>query len=384
VKYAAVVLANFKRHKLRTLLTILSIVVAFVLFGYLSAIRNAFQMGVSMAGADRLIVRNKITLIQPLPQSYEARIEAIPGVADATQAAWFGGIYKDVPNAFPQIAVKPDEFLAIYKEFVLSPAQKDAWKRTKTGAVAGRKLAMRYGWKIGQRIPIRTTYMRPKKGGDTWTFDLVGIYTGANEETDESQFFLRHDYLDENRFYGQGKTGWYYIKVKDPSHAEQIGASIDERFANSSDETKTETEKAFVKGFAEQMGNIGAITTAIVTAAFFTILLVVGNTMAQAVRERTRELGVMKAIGFTDGQVLSMVLFESMMVALVGGAVGLLLGWLLVRLGDPSGGALPIFRFPVADVVLGIALTVGLGFITGAIPAFQAMRLNPVDALRRE
>lgn len=383
MKYARLVLSNFKRHKLRTLLTILSIVVAFVLFGYLSAIRNAFQMGVSMAGADRLIVRHKISLIQPLPQSYESQIETIAGVANATQAAWFGGIYKDVPNAFPQIAVEPEEFLGIYREFVLPPDQKAAWNRTRTGAIAGRKLAARYGWQLGQRIPIQATFMRPKSG-NTWTFDLVGIYSGANPETDETQFFFRHDYMDENRFWGDGSTGWYYIQVKDPARAEAIAASVDERFANSPAETKTETEKAFVKGFAEQMGNIGAITTAIITAAFFTILLVVGNTMAQAVRERIRELGVMKAIGFSDGQVLAMVLAESLLIAVIGGAIGLFLGYSFVQLGDPTGGALPIFRLPAADLVFGAALVALLGFITGAIPAFQAMRLNPVDALRRE
>ena len=384
MKFAAIVLANFKRHKLRTILTIGSIVVAFILFAYLSAIRNAFQMGVSMAGADRLIVRNRISLIQPLPQSYEAQIESINGVAEATQAAWFGGIYKEVPNAFPQIAVEPEEFLSVYPEFVLPPPQKEAWLHTRTGAVAGKKLAERYGWKVGQRIPIQATFMRPKTGGNTWTFDLVGIYNGVNDDTDTTQFFLRHDYLDENRYYGPGTTGWYYIKVKDPAHAERIAATIDERFANSPHETKTETEKAFIKGFAEQMGNIGAITTAIVTAAFITILLVVGNTMAQAVRERTRELGVMKALGFSDGQVLSMVLLESLLIAIVGGATGLLIGWALVQRGDPSGGALPIFRLPAADLIIGSVIVLLLGFITGAIPAIQAMRLNPVDALRRE
>lgn len=384
MKYALLVLSNFKRHKTRTLLTVLSIIVAFVLFAYLAAIRKAFNAGVSVAGANRLIVRHKISLIQPLPQSYEAQIEGIDGVADATQASWFGGIYKGKANAFAQIAVEPEEFLQTYTEFVLPPAQKDAWIRTRTGAIAGRTIAQRYGWKVGDRIPIEATFMRPKTGGNTWTFELAGIYDGTSQETDTTGFFFQHAYLDENRWWGKGNTGWYYIRIEDPSRAEAIVAAIDKRFENSPNETKTETEKAFVKGFAEQMGNIGAITMAILTAVFFTILLVAGNTMAQAVRERTNELGVMKAIGFSDGQVLGFVLFESLLIAGVGGAIGLALGWFFVSAGDPTKGALPVFIFPTQDLIAGIVMVALLGFVTGAIPAIQAMRLNAVDALRRE
>jgi putative ABC transport system permease protein len=384
MKYAALILSNFKRHKLRTMLTILSIIVAFVLFAYLAAIRKAFDMGVSVAGANRLIVRHKISLIQPLPQSYEAQIEQIDGVADATQASWFGGIYRDKPNAFAQIAVEPEEFLKAYPEFVVPAAQADAWKKTRTGAMAGRTIVERYGWKIGDRIPIEATFLRPKTGGNTWTFDLVAIYDGATKETDTTGFFFRHDYMDENRFWGKGLTGWYYITIRDSSQAERIVKEIDAKFANSPAETRTETEKAFVKGFAEQMGNIAAITIAILTAVFFTILLVAGNTMAQAVRERINELGVMKAIGFSDAQVLSMVLIESLLISFIGGAIGLALGALAVSAGDPTQGALPVFIFPARDQIIGVILVALLGIVTGLIPATQAMRLNAVDALRRE
>lgn len=383
MKFIRLILSNFKRHKTRTLLTILSIVVAFVLFGYLAAIRKAFQAGVTLAGADRLVVRHRVSIIQPLPQSYQAEIERIDGIATTSQAAWFGGIYKDERNFFAQIAVQPDRFMAIYPEFVIPPEQKAAWLKTRTGAVAGRKLVQKFGWKIGDRIPIQATYMRPKSG-NTWEFDLVGIYDGANPEIDTTQFLFHHDYMDENRLYGKGMTGWYYIKVKDPAHAEELAKKIDEQFANSPAETKTETEKAFVKGFAEQMGNIGAIVVAILTAVFFTILLVAGNTMSQAVRERTSELGVLKAVGFTDGQVLALVLTESLLLSLAGGAIGLLLGWLAVKGGDPTGGALPVFFFPPADLAAGIVFVIALGLITGALPAIQALRLNAVEALRRE
>jgi len=384
MRFALLMLSNLKRHKLRTVLTVLSIIVAFILFAYLAAIRHAFQMGVSVAGANRLIVRNRITLIQPLPQSYEAQIEQVPGVANATQATWFGGLYKDNKRPFAQIAVEPEEFLDVYPEYVISAEGKRKWLETRTGAIAGRKLAEALGWKVGDKIPIRATYMTPKTGGNLWTFDLVAIQDGATEDVDTSSFFFRHDYLDENRLRGKGMTGWYYIKIKDPKHSEEIVKQIDEKFANSPYETKTETEKAFIKGFAEQTGNIGAIVTAILSAVFFTILLVAGNTMAQAVRERINELGVLKAIGFTDVQMLLLVLAESLLIAGLGGAIGLALGAMLVTGGDPTGGALPVFTFPAPDRIKGIFFVIALGIIAGALPAIQAMRLNPVDALRRE
>ncbi len=384
MKFLPLLLSNFKRHKLRTLLTILSIIVAFILFAYLAAIRKAFQMGVTVAGQDRLVVRHKVSIIQLLPQSYEAQIENIPGVADATHATWFGGIYKEPKNFFGQMPVKPEEFLAMYPEFVLKPEEKQAWLTTRTGAIAGRVTADRFGWKVGDKIPLQATIWHPKTGGLMWTFDLVGIYEGAKKETDTSNFFFRHDYFDENRTFGSGLVGWYYIKIKDPARAAQIAKLVDDHFANSPAETKTETEGAFIKAFADQMGNIAAIIRAILTAVFFTILLVAGNTMAQAVRERIGELGVMKAIGFTDTQLMAFVLIESCLIAVVGGGIGLSLGWLMVSAGDPTKGALPVFFFPPDDVIIGIIVALLLGIVTGLIPGIQAMRLKTVEALRRE
>lgn len=383
MKYLRLVLANFKRHKLRTALTILSIMVAFILFAYLSAFRNAFTMGVTMAGADRLIVRHKVSIIQLLPESYEQEIERIDGVTDATHATWFGAIYKDPKNFFGQMPVKPEEFMRMYPEFKLPKEQMDAWLHTRTGAVVGRNTADRFGWKIGDKVPLMATYWRSKDGGQLWTFDIVGIYDGS-DTTDTSNFFFRFDYFDEMRRGGKGQVGWYYIRVKDPNRAEEVARRVDEHFANSPYETKTETEKAFIKGFADQAGNIGAIAMWILTAVFFTILLVAGNTMAQAIRERMSELGVLKAIGFTDGTVLGLVLFEALTIALIGGTLGLLLGYLAVSAGDPTKGALPVFILPVRDRILGIFYIFALGVISGILPAIQALRMNPVDALRRE
>jgi len=385
MRFAGILLSSFKRHRLRTMLTLLSIVVAFILFGYLAAIRKAFEMGVSVAGADRLIIRHKVSLIQPLPISYKQQIEQMPGIALVTHATWFGGIYKDPKQSFfGQLPVIPDEYMAMYPEFVLPKAQFDAWKRTRTGAVVGRKTADRFQWKVGDRVPIQATVWRSKSGDPMWPFDIVGIYDGKNKETDTTQFLFRYDYFDENRAFGQGLVGWYLVRIKDPAHAEQIAKSIDDHFANSMYETKTETEKAFIKGFADQMGNIGKIVTFILTAVFFTILLVAGNTMAQSVRERVSELGVTKAIGFSDTQVLAFVLIESSIVAIIGGTIGLALAWLMVSRGDPTGGALPMFFFPPRDLAIGILCVLLLGIVSGLLPAIQAMRLNTVDALRRD
>ena len=377
------VATGFKRHRLRLLLTGLSILVAFILFSYLVAIRKAFEMGVDVAGRDRLVVRHKVSIIQMLPADYEADMERIAGVTDATPATWFGAIYQDPKNFFGQFPVKPEEYLRMYPEFLLPEEQRQAWLRTRTGAIAGRATATKYGWKVGDRIPLQATIWMPKTGGKTWEFELVGIYDGKEKETDTTQFLFRDDYFQENRTFGQGLIGWYIVRIGDPDRAPQVAATIDEGFANSPAETKTETEGAFAQSFANQMGNIGAIVTAILSAVFFTILLVTGNTMAQAVRERTQEIGVLKALGFGNGQVLAMVLGESLLMTAVAGGLGLALGWLLVSGGDPTGGFLPIFFFPPEDLVLGAALVLLLGLAAGALPAIGAMRLRTVDALRR-
>ncbi|HET8772326.1 MAG TPA: FtsX-like permease family protein [Thermoanaerobaculia bacterium] len=384
MRFAGLLFSNFKRHKTRTILTVLSIMVAFILFAYLGAIRTAFDYGVSLAGVDRLVVRHKVSIIQPLPTSYEARIERLDGVADAMHQTWFGAIYQEPRNFFGQIPVNPEELMRMYPEIRLPKEQMDAWLKTRTGAIAGRKTAERFGWKVGDKIPLMGTYWRSKQGDRLWTFDLVGIYDGARKETDTSNFYFRYDYFDEMRTRGQGLIGWYAIRVKDPQHAEDVARAVDAEFANSPFETRTETEGAFVKGFAEQAGNIGAIVIFVLTVVFFTILLVAGNTMAQAVRERTSELGVLKAIGFTDGQVVGLVLAEALLIAVVGGSIGLALGALFVGAGDPTGGALRVFVLRPVYVALGIVCIVLLGFVSGLLPALQAMRMNPVDALRRE
>ena len=338
-----------------------------------------------LAGADRLIVRHKVSIIQMLPESYKARMERIPGVVLATHQTWFGGIYQDPKNFFMQNPVVPEEFLAMHPELILAPGQKQAWLKSRTGAIVGRKTADRFHWKIGDRVPIQSTIWSKPDGSRVWEFDIVGIYDGKDKGTDTTALFFRYDYFDEVRrqSWGKGQVGWYTIRVKDPAQAADVAKRVDQEFENSSAETKTEPEGAFVQAWARQIGNIVMIVAAILGAVFFTILLVTGNTMAQAVRERTGELGVLKAIGFTNGQIVSLVLAEACLLTVLGGGLGLGLAWLVISRGDPTGGLLPMFFFPTRDLLIGLGISVVLGIVTGIFPAYQAMRLRVADALRR-
>jgi putative ABC transport system permease protein len=339
---------------------------------------------VAMAGADRLVVRHKVSIIQMLPESYKARMERIPGVALATHQTWFGGIYQDPKNFFMQNPVVPEEFLAMHPELVLSPEQKEAWLKTRTGAIVGRKTADRFHWKIGDKVPIQSSIWSKENRNRNWEFDIVGIYDGKEKGIDTTPLFFRYDYFDEARQPGaKGLVGWYTIRVKDPAQAAEVAKLVDREFENSTAETKTEPEGAFVQAWASQIGNIVLIVAAILGAVFFTILLVTGNTMAQAVRERTGELGVLKAIGFTNGQIVGLVLAESCLLTVLGGTLGLGLAWLVISRGDPTNGLLPMFFFPTRDLLIGLGLSVALGLITGIFPALQAMRLRVADALRR-
>jgi putative ABC transport system permease protein len=383
VKYLYLVWSNLKRKKLRSILTMLSILVAFTLFSYLGAIRQSFSQGIEVAGLDRLIVRHKVSIIQMLPAAYEARMERVDGVVDAIHQSWFGGVYQKPSNFFPQMPVEPEEYLAMYPEILLSDAEREAWLRTRSGAIAGRQIAERFGWKVGDRIPIQATVWTRKGGESTWEFDLVGIYDGAEKGTDTTMFLFRYDFFEESRQFGQGQVGWYTVRIAEPERAAEVAAAIDAEFANSRYETKTEAEGAFLQGFANQIGDVGFIMMSIIAAVFFTILLVAGNTMAYAVRERTNELAVLKAVGFTDLGVLGLVLGESFLLTVIGGGVGLFLGWFLVSMGDPTGGSLPVFYIPNRSLVMGMILIAVMAFVAGILPALQAGRLQIADALRR-
>ncbi len=381
MKFLPLLWSSLWRKKFRTIFTLLSVFVAFLLFGLLMTIRMAFSFGVDIAGLDRLVLIHKVSLIMPLPVSYLERLRATEGVDLATHNTWFGGIYQDPANFFAQIVVEPEPFLDLYPEYRLPAEQRQAWLNDRQGAVVGADLARRFGWSVGDRIPIQGTIWQPKQG-EVWDFNIVGIYDG-DAGVDKTQFFFRYDYLDENRRQGEGLVGWYVVKIGDPAQAQAMAARFDDMFANSSAETKTTTEKGFVEGFAKQVGDIGAIMIAILVAVLFTMLLVAANTMAQSVRERTSEIGVLKTLGFQGGAILALVLGESVLIAVIGGGLGLVAAWVIVQQGDPTGGMLPAFVLPNRDIALGSALILVLGLLAGALPAVAAMRLRITDALRR-
>lgn len=381
MRFAHLVWRNLFRRKTRTVFTVGAILVSFVLYGVLAIIRTSFSMGVDVAGADRLMMVHKVSFIQPLPVSYRDRIAQVEGVEAVTHQSWFGGVYQDPKNFFAQIAVEPEAHLDLYPEYVIPPDQLKNWLANRQGVIIGPALVTRFGWKIGDRIPIQGTIWRPRDGS-TWEFIVEGIYD-APEGIDPAQMFLRYDYLEESRPEEMsGIVGWYVIRVDDPARSAEVGAQLDEMFANSAFETKTSSEKAFIQSFANQIGNIGAIVTAVTAATLFILLMVVGNTMAQSIRERTNELAVLKTLGFSDGLVLGLVLAESLVLAAVGGSIGLLLAWMFAQGGDPTY-MLPAFFLPARDVVIGVGLIVLLGVAAGLLPALQARRLRIVDALRK-
>ena len=383
MKFLGLVWSNLKRKKLRTALTVLSILVAFVLFGILCAIKEAFNAGVTLAGRDRLIVRHKVSIIQSLPQSYEQRIANVPGVDAVAGQSWFGGIYQDPKNFLATIPVDPVKFLDMYPEFLLPEAQKQAWMKTRNGAIIGQSAADRFKWKIGDHVPFTSPIWGEPEGQSHWDFEITGIFTGAKKGTDTSSLYFRHDYFDEGRPRGKGEIGWFGVRIKNPDQAAEIARKIDDEFANSPYETKAEPEGAMAAGFAQQIGDIGTIMMAVLSAVFFTILLVAGNTMGQAVRERTEEIGVLKAMGFTNRLVLVLVLLESCVLALVGGLLGLGIAWALTLGGSPVPAMLPIFYIPSRDLAMGAGIVLVLGAIAGIFPAVQAMRLRIAEALRR-
>ena len=385
MKYLHLIWKNLWRRKLRTFFTLLSILASFATYAVLSAVDVGFSSGVDVAGADRLVTIHKVSLIQPLPITYFEKIKAVKGIEAVTYANWFGGIYQDPKNFFGQMAVDPQTFLDLYPEYLLPEDQKRDWLANRSGAIIGRQLANRFGFKVGDKIPIQATFYRKQDGTNLWEFTVSGIYDGAKEGTDTSSMYFRYDYLKEGRGGNLGFVGWYILRIANPAQADAVGDRVDALFANSPAETKTQTEKAFAQSFADQVGNVGAIVKAVLVAVFFTMLLVAGNTMAQAVRERTSELAVLKTLGFSHGKVLGLVLAESCVIGVIGGGLGLLVAEVVIipMVGKALGAFLPIFFLPTEDLLVGVALIFLFGIIAGLPPAAQAMRLRIVDALRR-
>jgi putative ABC transport system permease protein len=381
-KHLPLLWANLGRKKLRTGLTLASIIVAFLLFGLMQTLRIALTGSPSMAGVDRLVTIHKVAIIQPLPESYLTKVRAVAGVKVACSHDWFGGIYQNDRNQLPVIAVDVPTFFQVYSEYSLPPEQKKAWEQDRAAAIVGAAVAERFGWKIGDTVPMRSNIWTQKDGGNVWPMKIAGIYAAGNG--DNQSIYFHHEYLEESRTFGRGMIGWIVLRVKDRNQSAEVARTIDAMFANSSTETKTATEKAFIQGFANQMGNIGALITGVAAAVFFTMLLVTANTMGQSIRERLNEIGVMKTLGYSNASVSWLVLGEALLVTALGAAVGLALAALLsVGLAKSLAQFFPVLGMPASVYGIGGVLVVVLGGLAAAQPCMQAARLQIVDALRK-
>jgi putative ABC transport system permease protein len=385
VSTLSLIWANLFRRRIRTLLTLLSVVVAFLLFGLLRTVTESFGSGFDVVGVDRLNVSPKYSIVDPLPISHMSTIATVPGVVAVTQMHWFGGEYQDGSTFFPKHPVDPRGWFAMYPEYRIAPEQLDAFAQTRTGCVVPKSMADKFGWKIGDKIPIVADIWPKKDGSLTWEFDLVGTYEPvAKDAPDPVEFLINYEYFDEARANGDGTVGWFVVRISDTARAAEIARAIDERFANSAFETRTATEAERARQFANQLGNIGLMMTGILGAVFFTILLLTGNTMTQALRERVPELAVLKTLGFTDRAVALLVLGEAILLTVVGAIGGLVIAIALSPgIRRAIANILPNFAISPTTLVAAAVVAVLLGLIVGAVPALTARRLRIVDALRK-
>ncbi len=376
---------NLFRKKLRAILMIVSILIAFAIFGVLAGFERAFNAGQDRAQVDRLVVVNKINFTQPLPVSYYNRVAAMDGVRQVTHLNWFGGYYQDPKNFLIVMAVQPETYTSLYdSDFVYSPEAKAAFIRERTGALVGQRMMDKWGWKVGDRIPISSNIFSQKNGSHTWDFTIVGTFAGRTPQNDTNMMVFQYAYFDETRSFGKDQIGWMALRTTSAAANDQVMRTIDQTFANSPYETATDTEKAFNKAFAAQLGNIALIVGLVVGAAFITILMIVGNTMVMTVRERTREIGVLKTLGFSGGRILRLVLGESILLALIGGIPGLVIAYLVIgSMRENLMNFVPMISLPPDLIAAGVAIMVALGILTGLVPALNAMRLKIASALGR-
>ncbi|HLY53357.1 MAG TPA: ABC transporter permease [Steroidobacteraceae bacterium] len=377
------VIANLFRRRTRTILTLLSVIMAFLLFGLLQSVNSIFSSGADFVGATRLFVQARVSFTVALPLSMVPKLEAVPGVARVAYLQWFGGVWR-TSTPLIMFALDPQRYHDVYPEWVMPEEQWQTFAHTRTGLVVGRQLANQYGWKIGQKIPISSQIWPQKNGSKAWQFDLVGIFDGKDEEWQKrtNQAFIQQDYFDEaNQFGIKGRTNFFVLKLAPGASAETISRTVDAMFENSPDETKTQTERDFNISFVKQIGDIGLIVRWILFAVFFTLLLVVGNTMAQSVRERIPELAVLKTLGFSDGSVLGFVLAEAFALVLCGGLVGMALASLAGAGVEKATGGQFLLSVNGGVWLMGIVAIVLMSLAVGLLPALRARRLRIVDAL---
>ncbi|WP_446831338.1 ABC transporter permease [Candidatus Foliamicus sp.] len=375
---------NLWRKPIRTVFTMLAVLVVFFLFTVLEGMRIALSLSdVGAEAEERLLTSHKVSLIMMLPEAYQSRIARLPGVAAVSHGTWFGARYQDNPE-FAQYPVEAEEYLALNPEIKLSDQQKAAWLANRGGAIVGRPVAAQYGWEIGDRVPLRSSIWTRSNGSDVWEFDIEGIFDDTDAGMNAGVLLFHYDYFEEARAFGKGTVGWYVSKGDGSLRLEDLVASIDAEFANSPAETKTKSEAAFAQEYAKQFGNIGLIVTLILSAVVFMILLVTGHTMAQSVRERVHEMGVLKTLGFTSGSIFRLTVLEGLLLVLPVGLLAMLLGWgFLSWLAGAMGALFPAgLRIGTSSVALGLGLMLAIGLGSVLPPVIRALRLDIVALLR--
>jgi putative ABC transport system permease protein len=381
MKFIGLMLKGARRSKRRTALTVLSVAIAVFLFAALRAVLDGFQAATEASSSTRIVTIRSTSLIFSMPASHANTIKTVPGVRDVTWANWFGGIYKDPKNFFPNIAIEPESYLRLYPEIILTPEARQAFLADRTGCIVGEALAKRYGWKVGDRLTLQVGI--PIYGSQDFTFTVRGVYRSGGAAVDNQTMLFHWKYVDE-RSLEKGQIGWVISQIANPDREAQVSSAIDQKFANSPYETKTDTEKAFQSSFVSMFGNLNVLLGSIALAVVVTTLFVAANTMAMSVRERTTEIAVMRTLGFQQRTIFALVAGEGLMMAFAGGVVGAVLARVLVtgsNLG--AGGFIPDFHVSTANVGIGIALGALIGLLAGVIPATMAARLKIVDALRR-
>ncbi|HYC05087.1 MAG TPA: FtsX-like permease family protein [Azospirillaceae bacterium] len=384
---ATLVRKNLFRKKTRAILMMVAILVAFLIYGVLASFHQAFYSGEDLAKDNRMVTVNKINFTEVMPISYPGRIRAVEGVKELTYANWFGGYFQEPKNFIPTFAVEPDSYLRVYADdLVVAPDQRQAFLEDRAGLMVGETLAQKYGWKVGDQVPLSSNiFTNAGNGKNVWNFTLRAIVRGASNRVDTNFALFHHAYYNETVTFGRDQVGWMIFTTTSPEVNDAVAKTVDEMFANSTAETSTDTEKAFSKAFAAQLGNIALIVGLVVGAAFVTILMIVGNTMVMAVRERVREVAVLKTLGFPTPRIFRMVVGESVLLAVLGGVPGLLLAWgVLVLAGKGLGGFIPGLAMTGGVAAVGVLLILLLGLTTGIVPAWNAVRVNIVTALGRD
>jgi putative ABC transport system permease protein len=381
MKFIGLILKGARRSKRRTLLTVISVAIAVFLFAALRAVLDGFNAGAEASSSTRIVTLRSTSLMFSMPTSHADAIRSTVGVQDITWANWFGGVYKDPQNFFAQFAIEPESYLRMYPEILLSPEDRKAFLEDRTGCIIGDGLAKRYGFKPGDKITLQVGI--PVYGTKDFDFTVRAIYKSGGAAVDNQSMLFHWKYADE-RSVVKGQVGWYVAQIANPDQAAQVATTIDQKFANSPYETKTDTERAFQSSFVSMFGNLNLLLGSIAVAVVITTLFVAGNTMAMSVRERTTEIAVMRTLGFPSSTIFLLIAGEGLMMAILGGIVGVGLARAVVNPNFlQAGGFIPEIGVNNTNVLAGLALSAVIGVLAGLIPATMAARLKIVDALRR-